>query len=362
MTESKSHVPPGTTDHHIAQVRGVTAEVTQQTRERATELLAEIMPPNLPIIPDSVGWHLASAKMAQGGLLLFAEVEDAPGQEGIFADGERKLVIAKLLPRDPSENRTMWRNREIAQTKRAGEAVPDGVVRTLAHKLMIDKDDSMGLLVSKWYSRGSLREALLNTTKTRAQTLEFAERSGRTLTALHSIKPPAIIHNDIKPANFLINADGEADYADFDLASTVKLDGDSYGEPPYASPEGLLRAIQRSRSDVFSWNTVVYQMVAGDLRQSPYPGYDATYPYMDRQARTQGVKDLINIRENNMTPTAEWTYTPIIFTPDMEQRGFTPHTVNAVNEALVQGLRLIEDERLNTPDSTAMMAEALNIT
>ena len=357
MTESND--PPSISDASLATLRGVREKEIAQSLQSVTALLVQRMPQHLPIIPESVNWHATSESMAQGGSLIAAVVADAPGQEGIFTPGERKIVIAKVLP-GLNENDRDWRNREIAQTKRAGRAVPIGVVQTLAISLM-KSGDSMGLLVSKWYPRGSLREVLLNGTMTREQILSFVERSGDALTTLHALNPDPIYHKDVKPANFLVNVKGEADLADFDMASTV-WKGDTFGTPPYASPETLLSVATKGKSDVFSWNTMVYQMIAGNLRQSPYPGYDARHTSLNQQQRSNRVNTLRLIHEAGLRPTSEWIYAPIVSTQDLEQRGFTPHTIKAVNEVLEQGLSLIEDKRPTMPDSTLQMAEALSLT
>jgi len=351
---------PTSSDHGVARHRGVADEITQRAREDATDILTRIMPESLPIIPESVGWHLASEHMAQGGALLFAEIADAPGQEAIFTPGEPKIIIAKVLFRDPnSENITDWRNREIAQTAKAGRVAGDGVIQTIATSLILNPDDSIGLLVFKWYPNGSLQERLLNETMNRDQILSFNERSGNAIAKLYNQKPP-ITHRDVKPRNFLVDYTGNADLADFDIASSV-WKGDAFGEPPYAAPEAILHESIGTKADVYALGVTAYQMIVGDLSQSPYGNYDATYQSLDSQTRHERLNELIEIRNSKKEPSEQWTYRPITLTPELEARGFTQATIDAVNPVLANAVHLMDHERLDMPSFTQQMTSALSV-
>lgn len=76
-----------------------------------------------------------------------------------------------------------------------------------------------------------------------------------------------IIHCDIKPANILLNGDGQAKVADFGLAQLAGANrGDDsilYGTPQYMAPEYIETRRQNSASDVFSIGLVFYEMLTG---------------------------------------------------------------------------------------------------
>ncbi|MCA9191308.1 MAG: protein kinase [Planctomycetales bacterium] len=96
-----------------------------------------------------------------------------------------------------------------------------------------------------------------------------------------------ILHCDIKPANILLGADGQARLLDFNVALSKELVlcGPEYfrqtpqrpqrigGTLPYMSPEQLLAietgeaALIDARSDVFSLGVVLYEMLTGEVPQ-----------------------------------------------------------------------------------------------
>lgn len=84
-----------------------------------------------------------------------------------------------------------------------------------------------------------------------------------------------VIHRDVKPANILVEADGErVKLTDFGLAR-VSLDGDLtpegvvMGTPLFMSPEQTRGRSVDARSDLFSLGGVIYAMCTG---YPPFPG------------------------------------------------------------------------------------------
>jgi tetratricopeptide (TPR) repeat protein/predicted Ser/Thr protein kinase len=165
-------------------------------------------------------------------------------------------------------------------------------------------------------------------------TLDLAIQIAEALSAAHS---RGIIHRDIKPQNIIINSHGQPKVLDFGVAkvispgtrpwdaaeteSILSVPGMIVGTPAYMSPEQVRGETLDARTDIFSFGSVLYEMVGGRhpfaeaspaatlsaiLTREPAPlaRYASDVPdelqrivskalSKGKQARYQGIKDLL---------------------------------------------------------------------
>jgi tetratricopeptide (TPR) repeat protein len=140
--------------------------------------------------------------------------------------------------------------------------------RSVADEVVIFSDLATGGSLADWIVQGQLRRL--------ADLLDVAIQVARGLHALHE---RGLVHQDVKPANVLMSADGLARVADFGLArARARLqqagaggDGQSVlvtggaMTPAYCSPEQASgRAVSR-RTDVWSWGVLMLEMFVGKV-------------------------------------------------------------------------------------------------
>lgn len=77
-----------------------------------------------------------------------------------------------------------------------------------------------------------------------------------------------LIHRDIKPSNIMVKKNGEVKLMDFGIAHTRNLEsltmpGTLIGTPSYMSPEQITGDNLNTRSDIFSFGIVLYELLTG---------------------------------------------------------------------------------------------------
>jgi serine/threonine protein kinase len=127
-------------------------------------------------------------------------------------------------------------------------------------------------IVMQFAEGETLAEILNNKRLSVKNALDLAIQIADALTEAHS---RGIIHRDIKPANIIVNEKNQAKILDFGLAKFVEAEtntettqrlnssGAVMGTVPFMSPEQLRGQRLDSRTDIFSFGALLYEMLTG---------------------------------------------------------------------------------------------------
>lgn len=118
-------------------------------------------------------------------------------------------------------------------------------------------------LVMEWMPGGSLHDWLKpGVTRTEVQILDVA---GAILQGLEKCHANRLVHGDLKPANILFDADGNAKISDFGIAHFrgVSTPSSSHGTPFYVAPEKVKLGQEDLRSDLYGVGAILWHLLAG---------------------------------------------------------------------------------------------------
>lgn len=128
------------------------------------------------------------------------------------------------------------------------------------------------------YVEGLRLDQLLATYRQKGQFIE-PERASRIIreigAALDYAHHRGVIHRDVKPANIILNQQGQAILVDFGLAllTEVGTRGEALGTPHYMAPEQVRSSTNVvPQSDLYALGVILYEMFAG---QVPFEADDA---------------------------------------------------------------------------------------
>jgi serine/threonine protein kinase/Tol biopolymer transport system component len=182
-------------------------------------------------------------------------------------------VAVKVLPSAFSADAD--RLRRFEQEARAASALNHPNILVI-HDVGTEKGSSY--LVTELLQGETLRQRLDTTTIAPRKAVDYALQIARGLAAAHD---RGIIHRDLKPQNLFITKDGQVKILDFGLAKLIQPAGPLQTEVPtmladadtgtgmvmgtagYMSPEQVRGQAADQRSDIFSFGTVLYEMLTG---------------------------------------------------------------------------------------------------
>ncbi|MFI5179869.1 MAG: protein kinase [Thermoanaerobaculia bacterium] len=138
-------------------------------------------------------------------------------------------------------------------------------------------EDGVAYAVMELLKGGTLREKLEAGPIPPKQSVDYALQIARGLSAAHE---KGIVHRDLKPENLFVTKDGHLKILDFGLARQIALPADAddtksptlahptepgviLGTVPYMSPEQVRGEPVDHRSDIFSFGTILYELLSG---------------------------------------------------------------------------------------------------
>jgi len=257
------------------------------------------------MIGKTISHYKITEKLGEGGMGVVYKAEDTK---------LKRTVALKFLP--PELTRDNDAQKRFMQEARAASALDHPNVGTI-HE--INEADGHAFISMAYYEGKTLKEKIDQGPLEITETIKIVTQIAQGLSKAHSKK---IVHRDMKPANVLINADGQIKIIDFGLAklrgSTVLTKtGTTMGTIAYMSPEQTQGATLDQRSDIWALGVIFYEMLAGD---QPFKGdYEQAviYSIMNEQpefitkVRSEVPKQLERILEKSLIKTPEKRYQTI---------------------------------------------------
>ncbi len=226
-----------------------------------------------PMFPAVINQYQRLEKLGEGGMGVVYKALDA--RLG-------RVVAIKILPGGDRGNRQ--RRQRFLQEARAASALNHPNIITI-HE--ITEQDGVDSIVMEYVPGETLAQRIaVSVHRTgrglpATQVLNYGIQIASGLGRAHSA---GIIHRDLKPANIMVRSDGLIKLLDFGLAklgpavgppsgiTTLTAiddgpvrtrDGAILGTAGYMSPEQVEGQVLDTRSDIFSFGIVLYEMIAG---------------------------------------------------------------------------------------------------
>ncbi len=201
------------------------------------------------------------AKLGEGGMGVLYKARDT------HLD---RLVALKILPADRVADPE--RRRRFVQEARAASALNHPHIVTVYD---IDEADGVHFIAMEHVEGTTLADRIGRRGLPLQDALKHAAQIADALAQAHA---KGIVHRDLKPANVMLTAEGVTKVLDFGLAKLVETEvseeettdlkpatdeGTIVGTAAYMSPEQAQGRRVDARSDIFSFGSLLYEMVTG---------------------------------------------------------------------------------------------------
>jgi serine/threonine protein kinase/dipeptidyl aminopeptidase/acylaminoacyl peptidase len=213
----------------------------------------------MPLTPESLlGPYRVGGVIGEGGMGVVYRAKDTRlGRD----------VAIKVLTHVATEDRE--RLQRFEQEARATGILNHPNLLTIYD---VGTEDGSPYIVSELLEGETLRERLARGALTPRRAVDAALQVAQGLAAAHD---KSIIHRDLKPENIFLTRDGRAKILDFGIAKLSAPTGEGafqaaatepgmvLGTVGYMSPEQVRGEAVDTRSDIFAFGTILYEMLTG---------------------------------------------------------------------------------------------------
>lgn len=134
------------------------------------------------------------------------------------------------------------------------------------------RDLDGAFLVMRWMRGGSVKELLAKEPYSVGSASRLLDQVASALSTAHAAN---VVHRDIKPSNILLDEEGNAYLADFNIAKDLNQNDDQptwseavVGSPDYLSPEQARSEPVTAQTDIYGLGVTLYEILTGHL---PFP-------------------------------------------------------------------------------------------